>query len=133
MRIPAATIHGARWRSFTARREVKVATWAITLGAMQALLLSDAAPSARAVVGVGVALAVMAVVVASTVWFLRVMIPVAPRAIGIAATVLFYGAVALRVGPDARFALAILAPAIIWALWLPRSSLRPACPRCADR
>jgi hypothetical protein len=131
MRIPAATIHGARWRAFTARRDVKLGAWAITLGAMQALLLADAAPGTRAVVGAGLALAAMAGVVAATVWFLRVMIPVAPRALGIAATALLYGAVAIRFGESAP---AILAPAIIWACWLPRdATTRRACPRCADR
>jgi hypothetical protein len=132
--IPAATIHGPRWRAIAARRDVKLAAWAVTLGATQALLLSDLAPSARAAVGVGLAMAAMAAVIAATVWFLRVMIPVAPRAIGVAAIVLLYGAVALRFGGDGRFAVAILAPAIIWALWLPRQlTARRACPRCADR
>jgi len=132
--IPAAHIHGAAtWRASlrAARRSRggRVAIWSATLGATQAALLlaaaGEQAETARAFVGLGVVLSLIAAIVVGTVWFVRFAIPVrwGRHVNAVLGTAAFYSATLFASPAHAGLlATTLLAPALVWSLWLPRGS-----------
>jgi hypothetical protein len=139
--IPSAHIHGSpRWpaRLRAARRAPagRIATWSAALGVTQAALLVGAAHDrvevVPALVGLGVALSLIAAIVVGTAWFVRFAIPMGARAsaaVGALIVAAFYGAAVwmlARPGGAGLFAATLLAPALVAALRLPRGTFAVA-------
>jgi hypothetical protein len=138
--IPAAHIHGEhafgawvraarRWRRESAAG--RVVSWSASLGATQAVLLVALAGTrpdlAPALAVLGLVFTTMAALAVGTAWLVRMAVPIAPRALGALVPILFYTAVVIAGGGvRALLAISLLAPAMVWAAWLPRGRFQVA-------
>jgi hypothetical protein len=139
--VPRARIDNAGWQDRTRARgralarwprasAGRVATWAASLGAVQAaLLLALAPPTTRAVAvpTLACAFAGLAAMVVAIVWFVRMLAPRLGGWLPIACVAAVYGGLALII-PDGRpiVAIAVLPAALLWARWLPAGAFAVA-------
>lgn len=138
--VPRARIDNAGWsdrlaaraRAFRRWRRAstagRVASWALSLGAVQAgLLLLLAPPVARqpavALPTLAIALAGLAAMVIAMVWFARMLAPRASRALPAVTAAFVYGGLALLVpGGQLVVATAMLPAALAWTAGFPRGA-----------
>jgi len=122
-RLAARARATARWRR--ASTSGRIASWTLSLGAVQsALLLALAPPVARdasvALPTLALALAGLAAMVVAMVWFARMLAPHAARWLPAIAALFVYGGLSLLI-PGGRLivATAMLPAAFAWTAWFP--------------